>query len=119
MSFTFGNKGLSENRTFIIDYLTGCHSAEIGKLLNYLAEGKQMPLFTKALAKNNQNLQNSFDDQSAGAMRSHFQTMKQNQLMVESASQALSQPQTDIKICEVMENITNALPNSHVSPLVH
>ena len=73
-----------------------------------------MPIFTEALAKSNQWSQHSNEDQLPVAM-SHFQIMKQNQLMLESASQALSQPQTDIKICEVMENITNAVPNSQVS----
>ena len=74
-----------------------------------------MALFTKTLAKINLSVENSFFDQSTTPTGSYFQTMKQNQFMVESASQALSQPQTDIKIGEVMENISKAVTNSEVS----
>merc|ERR1712223_1985931 len=56
----------------------------------------------------------SIYDQTSGPMTSHFQIMKQSQFMVDSASQALSQPQTDIKIGEVMENVTKAVTNSQV-----
>ena len=76
-----------------------------------------MALFTKTLTKSNSRVENSFCDQSSTPMDSHFQIMKHNQFIVESASQALSQPQTDIKIGEVMENISKAVTNSQVKYL--
>lgn len=76
-----------------------------------------MALFTKTLTKSNSRVENSFCDQSSTPMDSHFQIMKQNHFIVESASQALSQPQTDIKIGEVMENISKAVTNSQVKYL--
>ena len=74
-----------------------------------------MALFTKTLTKSNFRVENSFCNQSSTPMDSHFQIMKHNQFIVESASQALSQPQTDIKIGEVMENISKAVTNSQVN----
>merc|ERR1719414_164353 len=63
-----------------------CHSEEIGKLLNFLAEGKQMSIFTESLAKSKQRVEDTIYDQTSGPMTSHFQIMKQNQFMVDSAS---------------------------------
>ena len=103
-----------QNHCSLID----CHSEEIGKLLNFLAEGKQMSIFTESLAKSKQRVEDTIYDQTSGPMTSHFQIMKQNQFMVDSASQALSQPQTDIKIGEVMENVTKAVTNSQVKPVI-
>ena len=104
----------SASNCYVNCYFTGCHSEVIGKLLNFLADGNQMALFTKTLTKSNFRVENSFCDRASTPMESHFRIMKQNQFIVESASQALSQPQTDIKIGEVMENISKAVTNSQV-----
>ena len=95
----------------------GCHCDEIGRLLNSLADGKLTAMFTSALAIRNKRIVDSYYDNSSGMFNYDLQNCKASpmQNMIEPSAQPLSQSQADVKIGEVMENLTKAVTNSQVN----
>ena len=73
-------------------------------------------LFTSALAKRNKQIVDSYYENSSGQFNYDFQSFKSSpmQNMIEPTAQPMSQSQADVKIGEVMENITKAVTNSQV-----
>ena len=84
--------------------------------MNSLADGKLTAVFTSALAIRNKRILDSYYDNSTGIFNYDFQNNKASpmQNMIEPAAQPLSQSQADVKIGEVMENLTKAVNNSQV-----
>ena len=75
-----------------------------------------MPAFTTALSIRSKRLANSCYDQSCDVLTTDIKNSTNTfQGMIEPASQVLSQRQNDVKIGEVMENVTKALNNSQVN----